>query len=196
MVNIANCNKILLSVKALLCFQLLWPLSAYSQVSPSNRIYAPPHISAGIYQEFLAFMGQHSLLKTTLPSDSYYVLRLLNYQRQPAEHGYWAQLHLDEQQEVLSVQVRLEIWNKDTLLWQRTVSPKRSLKYLADEVKSTGQPILPSYMSLETGLLHFPALSADQETRLRTELLFQAATLLEKDLHSHLHRLKTENPGG
>lgn len=141
-------------------------------------------------------MAQHSLLKTPLPTDSYFVLRLLSYQRQQAEHGYWAQLHLDEQQEILSMQVRVEIWNKDTLLWQRTVQPKRSLKYLSDEVKSVGQPILPSYLSLETGLLHFPALSADQESRLRAELILQAAQLLEKDLLSHLHQLKTENPGG
>jgi hypothetical protein len=192
MVNIANCNKVLLSVKALLCFQLLWPCVAYSH----NRIYAQPTISAAVYQQFQTLVSKHTLLSAPLAENTYCVLRLMDYRRQPSEHGYWAQLRLDEQQEILSLQVRMEIWNGATLLWQRTVAPRRSLKYLADEVKSTGQPILASYLSLETGLLHYPALSANEENRLRAELIVQAADLLEQDLLKHLNTLKTEKGQG
>lgn len=183
MVNIADCNKILLSVNILL-LSLLW---GQSVAGAQERYFAAPHLPASVYQEFQKYLQRHPLTQQVLPEGTYSVYRLLDYQRKHAERSYWSQLRLDEQQEHFSTKIRLEIWRGAILLWQTTVQPKRSLKYLSDEVKGAGQSLLPAYLSQEAGLLHFPFLSGTEEALIRQDLFKQAADLLLKDLQQYVN---------
>lgn len=182
MVNIANCNKILLSVKigALAC--LLTQETALAQ----TRFFAAPHLPAAIYQEFQKYLQQHPVTQHPIPKGSYSVYRLLDYQRKHTERSYWLQQRLDEQQEYFSVKIRVEIWREAELLWQTTVQVRRNLKYLSDEVKGAGQSLLPAYLSQEAGLLHFPALSGTEEAMIRQGLFKQAADRLEQDIQHYI----------
>ncbi|PIQ28633.1 hypothetical protein COW36_12325 [bacterium (Candidatus Blackallbacteria) CG17_big_fil_post_rev_8_21_14_2_50_48_46] len=191
MANIANCNKLFLCVKAFVLSCLLWPLAVQAQ----TRSFAAPQISSGVYQAFQKDLVKHPLMAVSLPEQSYAVLRLLEYQREDAQRSYWAQLRLDEQQQVFKMRVRFEVWQAGLLRWQVTVAPQRALRYLSDEVKSTGQPILPSYLSQEAGLLYFPSLSGPQEAKLRQELALEAADLILADLEKYLNQSTTQTSG-
>ncbi len=167
-----------LYVKALIFGVLLCPVPVRAQVS----YYAEPHLPAGLYQELRNHLNQTSLGQLRPAQDHLLLLRMLDYRRQDSERPYWSQVRLDQQQQIFMLKLRLELWQSDQLRWQSTIQVRRPLRYLADEVKTAGQPLLGSFLSQEAGLLQFPTLSGPEESLIRKELAAEASRLLIQDL--------------
>ena len=123
-----------------------------AMASPDNwQVFSEPHISSNDHQILYQTFTNHPLIRQQDTESMKVILRLQDIKKEDQTQRHWAQLRFDEQFVRYKIQVQLEVWRANQLLWQRTRTKTRDLHRPGPENRLLGSNVLTPYVNLPVG---------------------------------------------
>lgn len=178
----------LLCVKKITYFLILpglfgWACPAKSEVS--RFVYSEHRLPVSLQENLYAISQRHPIWSIPLGQEQKQIIRLLDFSTQENSVFYWAQTRLDQRSIMFSLSIKLEVWQKQQLMWQDTQTVTRTLRLMGPELRGTGQASINNLSLVPEGLLTRIGLNNKQKQEIQTDLFEQALYQLNKNYQRH-----------
>lgn len=169
----------------ILISQLNW--AAPSLAAEQHYIYSEPHLPIQLQAILYQQSQTHPLWKLPLKPEQNLILRIRDYHVGENNVFYWTRTRLDNRSVALSLNLSLEIWQGQQLLWQDTTQVQRILRLMGPELRGTGQATVVNLAAVPEGVLAAIGLQTEQEKQIQADLCDQALHKLLVNYLKHNH---------